>query len=168
MDKKKRIPVTPALRVLRASGVEFEEHLYSYDERGDAQNAAQCLGIDLYSAIKTLVFEDENKRPLLVLMHGDHDVAVGLLARAIGTKRVGPCAPEKANKHTGYLVGGTSPFGTRSAMPIYAEESIRTLSRIYVNGGKRGFLVGLTPDALDEVLHPQYVTVRASTQPPIR
>ena len=168
MGKKKRIPVTPALRVLRASGVEFEEHLYSYVERGGAQHAARCLGIDLHSAIKTLVFEDENKQPLLVLMHGDHDVAVGLLARALGTKRVGPCAPEKATKQTGYLVGGTSPFGTRSAMPIYAEESIRTLSRIYVNGGKRGFLVGLTPDALDEVLHPQYVTVRASTQPPIR
>ena len=168
MDKKKRIHVTPALRVLRASGVEFEEHLYSYVERGGVQHAARCLGIDLHSAIKTLVFEDEKKQPLLVLMHGDRDVAVGLLARAIGTKRVGPCAPDKATKQTGYLVGGTSPFGTRSAMPIYAEESIRTLSRIYVNGGKRGFLVGLTPDALDEVLHPQYVTVRASTQPLIR
>ena len=168
MGKKEKIPVTPALRVLGASGVEFEEHLYSYVEHGGAQQAARCLGIDLHSAIKTLVFEDENKQPLLVLMHGDHDVAVGLLARAIGTKRVGPCAPGKATKQTGYLVGGTSPLGTRSAMPIYAEESIRTLSRIYVNGGKRGFLVGLTPDALNKVLHPQYVTVRASTQPPIR
>ncbi len=168
MGKKDKTPVTPALRALRASGVEFEERLYSYVEHGGAQHAAQCLGIDLYSAIKTLVFEDENKRPLLVLMHGDHDVAVGLLARATETKRADTCAPEKATKHTGYLVGGTSPFGTRSTMPIYAEESIRTLSRIHVNGGKRGFLVGLTPDALDEVLHPQYVTVRASTQPPIR
>ena len=101
-------------------------------------------------------------------MHGNHDVAVGTLARAIGTKRVDTCAPEKETKHTGYLVGGTSPFGTRSTMPIYAEESIRTLSHIYINGGKRGFLVRLTPDALDEVLHPQYVTVRASTQPSIR
>ena len=163
MGKKERIPVTPALRVLRASGVEFEKHLYSYVERSGAQHAARCLGIDLHSAIKTLVFEDENKQPLLVLMHGDYDVAVGLLARAIGTKRVSPCAPEKATKQTGYFVGGTSPFGMRNAMPIYAEESIRTLSRIYVNGGKRGFLVGLTPDDLDEVLHPKYVTVRAST-----
>ena len=154
--------------MLRASGVEFEEHLYSYVERGGAQHAARCLGIDLHSAIKTLVFEDENKQPLLVLMHGDHDVAVGLLARAIGTKRVSPCAPEKATKQTGYLVGGTSPFGTRNAMPIYAEESIRTLSRIYVNGGKRGFLVGLTPDDLDEVLHPKYVTCTRFDRNPIR
>ena len=95
MGKKDKTPVTPALRALRASGVEFEERLYSYVEHGGAQHAAQCLGIDLYSTIKTLVFEDENKRPLLVLMHGDHDVAVGLLARAIGTKRVDTCAPEK-------------------------------------------------------------------------
>ena len=103
MGRKEKIPVTTALRVLRASGVEFEEHFYSYVEHGGAQQAARCLGIDLHSAIKTLVFEDENKQPLLVLMHGDHDVAVGLLARAIGTKRVGPCAPGKATKQTGYL-----------------------------------------------------------------
>lgn len=163
MAKKEKIPVTPALRMLRASGISFEAHLYPYKEHGGAQYAAQCLGIDLHCAIKTLVFEDEKGKPLLVLMHGDHAVAVGLLARAIGAKRVSPCSPEKATKHTGYLVGGTSPFGTRSAIPIYAEESIRGLPRVYINCGKRGFLVALAPDALDEVLHPHYLTVSAST-----
>ena len=112
MGKKEKIPVTPALRVLRTSGVEFEEHLYSYVEHGGAQQAARCLGIDLHSAIKTLVFEDENKQPLLVLAHGDHDVEVGLLARAIGAKRVGACAPEKATKQGNPLASCRSLWRT--------------------------------------------------------
>ncbi len=161
MPKKEKIPVTPALRALRQSGELFEPHLYAYEERGGASHAAECLGIELHQTIKTLVFEDERENPLLVLMHGDLDVAGGLLARAIGAKRTEPCTPEAATKHTGYLVGGTSPFGTRKALPVYAEETIRDLPRLYINGGKRGLLISLLPLALERILAPQYVAVSA-------
>lgn len=161
VSKKDKAPVTAALRILRQRGVAHSEHLYPYEERGGAEHAARCLEIDLHQVVKTLVFEDGAGQPLLVLMHGDRDVAVGLLARAAGAKRVEPCTPERATKHTGYLVGGTSPFGTRKSMPVYIEQSIRDLHLVYVNGGRRGFLVGLQPAALDSILTPHYVEVSA-------
>ncbi len=161
MGKKPKVPVTAALRTLRQSGVAHSEHLYPYEEHGGSVHAAHCLDIDLHQVVKTLVFEDDKGQPLLVLMHGDRDVAVGLLARAVGAKRVEPCTPDAATKHTGYLVGGTSPFGTRKQIPTYAEATIRSLPIMYVNGGKRGFLVGLQPAALDRILTPCYVAVSA-------
>ena len=161
MSKKPKAPVTAALRALRQHHIAHSEHLYPYEERGGAEHAARCLDVDLHQMIKTLVFEDETGQPLLVLMHGEREVAVGLLARSIGAKRVAPCAPETASKHTGYLVGGTSPFGTRKQMPDYIEKTIRDLPLIYVNGGKRGFLVALQPADLDSILTPHYVEVSA-------
>ena len=152
-----KTPVTPAIRALRQAGIPFGEHLYSYEERGGAAHAARELAIDLHHTVKTIVLEDEAKSPLIALTHGDCEVAVGLLARAIGAKRVVPCAPETANKHTGYLVGGTSPFGTRKALPVYMEKSILDLPRAYINGGKRGFLVSLAPAAIQRVLKTQLV-----------
>lgn len=157
MAKKEKIPVTPAIRALRQAGAVFGEHLYAYEERGGAAHAAQALAIDLHHTVKTIVLEDENKSPLIALTHGDCEVAVGLLARALGVKRVVACAPETASKHTGYLVGGTSPFGTRKTLPVYMEKSILDLPLAYINGGKRGFLVSLAPEAIQRVLQPQLV-----------
>src|SRR5512142_535976 len=121
---KEKFPVTPAVRALRAAGVEFSEHLYAYEEKGGTAVCARELGVDEHAVIKTLIMEDEQKTPLVVLMHGDRQVSTRELARIIGVKSVLPCSPETAQKHTGYLVGGTSPFGTRRAMPVYMEESI--------------------------------------------
>ena len=152
-------PVTPAVRALRGAGVPFTEHLYRYEEHGGTRVSARELGVDEHAVIKTLVMEDEAKHPLIVLMHGDLEVSTKELARAIGRKRVEPCKPDVANRHSGYLVGGTSPFGTRKAMPVYMERTILDLPRLYINGGARGFLVGLAPADVVRVLNPTPVEV---------
>ena len=152
-------PVTPAIRVLRAAGVPFTEHLYRYEEHGGTRVAAQELGVPEHEAVKTLVMETDSGAPLIVLMHGDLEVSTKQLARAIGCKHVEPCRPEAANRHSGYLVGGTSPFGTRKPMPVYVERTILDLPRVYINGGARGFLVGLAPADLVRVLQPTPVDV---------
>ncbi len=150
---------TPAVHALRQRGVVFGEHPYRYEERGGTRVSSRELGVDEHRVIKTLVMEDERKQPLIVLMHGDREVSTRNLARQTGRKVVAPCSPEVAQKHTGYLVGGTSPFGTRKAMPVYAERSILALDRIYINGGRRGFLVSLAPADLVQVLSPVMVDV---------
>ena len=163
-------PVTPAVRVLRNAGVPFTEHLYRYEEHGRTRASARELGMPEHGVIKTLVMEDDTGAPLIVLMHGDLEVSTKQLARAIGCKHVDPCRPDLANRHSGYLVGGTSPFGTRKTMPVYVERSILDLPRIYINGGARGFLVGIASGDLARVLHPAPVDVgvsgvRSKTQP---
>ena len=157
-----KTPMTPAVRVLRQAGVAFTEHAYAYVERGGTSTFAGESGVDEHVVVKTLVMEDEAKRPLIVLMHGDREVSTKELARTLGVKSVRPCAPETAERHSGYLVGGTSPFGLRKPMPVYIEESILELPRIYINGGKRGFLVGLDPKDLARVLKPVSVRVAIS------
>lgn len=152
---------TGAIAVLRKNGVGFSEHVYRYEERGGTAVSSRELGVSEHIIIKTLVMEDENKQPLIVLMHGDREVSTRNLARQIGRKSVTPCAPDVAQRHTGYLVGGTSPFGTRKIMPIFMERSIADLERIYINGGRRGFLVSMTPADVIRVLSP--VLVAAST-----
>ena len=152
-------PVTPAVRALRGAGVPFTEHLYRYEEHGGTRVSARELGVDEHAVVKTLVMEDDARSPLIVLMHGDLEVSTKQLARAIGRKHVEPCKPDVANRHSGYLVGGTSPFGTRKAMPVYVERTILDLPRIYINGGARGFLVGLAPADLVRVLNPTPVEV---------
>jgi Uncharacterized conserved protein len=145
-------PVTPAVRFLREKKVGFVPALYDYVERGGTRESAKQLGIDEHAVIKTLVFETNEKKPLIVLMHGDREVSTKNLARYLMVKAVVPATPEKASKLTGYLVGGTSPFGTRTKIPVYAEKTIFELDRIYLNGGKRGFLVEIKPSVLKEVL----------------
>jgi Cys-tRNA(Pro) deacylase len=137
--------------------VAFSEHTYRYEERGGTAVSSRELGVDEHIVIKTLVMEDERKQPLVVLMHGDREVSTRNLARQIGRKSVSPCAPDVAQKHTGYLVGGTSPFGTRKAMPVFLERTIAGLDRIYVNGGRRGFLIALAPADLMRALSPTLV-----------
>ena len=156
---KSKTPVTPAVRVLRAAKVEFTDHLYTYEEKGGTAVSARELGVDEHAVVKTLVMEDERKKPLIVLMHGDRQVSEKQLARVVGVKTVTPCTPETAHKHTGYLVGGTSPFGTRTTMPVYMEETILDLPRIYINGGKRGYLVGIDPQEMMRLLKPVLVRV---------
>ncbi|MBK6336437.1 MAG: Cys-tRNA(Pro) deacylase [Betaproteobacteria bacterium] len=151
--------VTPAVRVLREHGVEFSHHPYAYEERGGTEVSARELGVDEHAVIKTLIFEDERKRPLCVLMHGDRAVSTKNLARHLAVKTVAPCAPAVADRHSGYQVGGTSPFGLKRAMPVYLERTIADLPRIYINGGRRGYLVGLDPADLVRVLQPQLVDV---------
>jgi len=148
---------TPAIHFLKQHGVPFREHEYRYEERGGTAVSSRELGVDEHIVIKTLVMEDERKQPLIVLMHGDREVSTKNLARQVGAKAVSPCAPEAAQKHTGYLVGGTSPFGTRKSLPVYLERSIADLDRIYINGGRRGFLVSLSPGDLVRVLSPTLV-----------
>ena len=145
-------PVTPAVRLLRQHGVAFEPHLYDYVEHGGTTRSSSELGVPEHQVVKTLVFETEAKKPLVVLMHGDKQVSAKNLARHMGTKSVAPCKPEVAEKWTGYQVGGTSPFGTRQELPVYCERSILELPRIWINGGKRGFLVSLAPSVLRDVL----------------
>jgi len=145
VGKKDHVSETPATAMLRAHGVAFTEHPYEYLEHGGAQHSAEVLGFDPFTVVKTLVMEDEKARPLLVLMHGNRKVSTKNLARQIGAKSVEPCKPEVANRHSGYLVGGTSPFGTRKQMPVYIEETILALPRIAINGGRRGYLVGIDP-----------------------
>ena len=156
---REKTPVTPAVRVLRAAGVSYTDHLYAYEEKGGTAVSARELGVDEHAVIKTLILEDEAKNPLIVLMHGDRQVSTKELARVIGLKSVAPCTPETANRHTGYLVGGTSPFGTRREMPVYMEETIAALPRIYINGGKRGYLVGIDPQDAVRLLKPTLVRV---------
>src|SRR5690242_14734556 len=155
-------PVTMAIRVLRQNKVEFTPHLYTYEERGGTRVSSAQLGVDEHAVIKTLIFEDESKKPLCVLMHGDREVSAKNLARHIGTKSVAPCAPEVADRHSGYQVGGTSPFGLKRTMPVYLESTIAGLPRIYINGGARGFLVGINPADLVRVLKPTLVNVATS------
>ena len=145
--------------MLRRYGVDFESHLYRYETGGGTTLFAKTQGVDEHRVIKTLIMEDELHRPLIVLMHGDREVSTRTLAREIGVKSVRPCDPATADRHSGYQVGGTSPFGTRHAMPVYCEAGILELPRIYINGGKRGYLVSLTPTELVRVLDPKIVTV---------
>jgi Cys-tRNA(Pro) deacylase len=152
MARKEHVSETPATALLRAHGVDFTEHPYAYLEHGGAEHSAKVLGFDPYTVVKTLVMEDEKARPLLVLMHGNRKVSTKNLARQIGAKSVEPCKPEVANRHSGYLVGGTSPFGTRRQMPVYIEETILALPRIAINGGRRGYLVGLDPQVCVRLL----------------
>jgi Cys-tRNA(Pro) deacylase len=151
------VSATPAIHFLRANRIAFTEHSYRYEERGGTAVSSRELGVDEHVVIKTLVMEDEGKQPLIVLMHGDRDVSTKNLARQIGRKTVTPCAPDVAQKHSGYLVGGTSPFGTRKPMPVYMERTITDLDRIYINGGRRGFLIALAPADLVRVLSPVLV-----------
>jgi Cys-tRNA(Pro) deacylase len=148
---------TPAIHFLRAKKVPFTEHPYRYEDRGGTAVSSRELGVDEHIVIKTLVMEDEGKQPLIVLMHGDRDVSTKNLARQIDRKTVTPCAPEVAQKHTGYMVGGTSPFGTRKQLPVYMERTIADLDRIYINGGKRGFLIAVSPADLTRALAPTLV-----------
>lgn len=154
-----KIPVTPAIRMLRQHKVAFGEHLYAYEEKGGTAVSARELGVDEHAVIKTLVMEDERRQPLVVLMHGDCEVSTKNLARFLNVKTITPCTPEVANKHSGYMVGGTSPFGTKKAMPVYLERSILDLECIYINGGKRGFLVAIPPAAVVSILQPVLVDV---------
>ena len=154
-----KAPSTPATRLLREKGVAYTEHPYRYEERGGTRVSSRELGVDEHAVVKTLVMEDDAGAPLVVLMHGDREVSTKALARQLGTKSVQICRPEVAQRHSGYLVGGTSPFGTRKRMPVYVERSILALDRIYVNGGSRGFLVGIAPAELVRVLSPTPVDV---------
>jgi len=146
--------VTAAVRVLREHDVAFTHHPYEYEDRGGTAVSARELGVSEHAVVKTLIMEDESKKPLIVLMHGDREVSTKALARLVGVKTIAPCAPPVADRHSGYQVGGTSPFGTRKAMPVYLERSIAALPRVYVNGGKRGYLVGMAPADLVRVLAP--------------
>jgi Cys-tRNA(Pro) deacylase len=143
---------TPAIHFLRKQGVVFTEHPYRYEEHGGTRVSARALGVDEHAVVKTLVMEDERKQPLIVLMHGDREVSTKQLARQIGRKTIQPCAPAVAQKHTGYMVGGTSPFGTRKPLPVFVERSILELDRVYINGGRRGLLVLLDPRDIVRVL----------------
>jgi len=148
MTKARHVSETPATQLLRDMGVEFTEHVYEYVEHGGTAASARALGVDEHSVVKTLVMEDEKAAPLMVLMHGDRTVSTKNLARQIGRKKVEPCKPDVAQRHSGYLVGGTSPFGTRKRMPVFVERTVLDLPQIYINGGRRGYLVGIRPSVL--------------------
>ena len=152
MAKKEHISETQATQLLRKHQVSFEEHPYPYEEHGGTSVSARELGVPEHAVIKTLVMQDEAAKPLIVLMHGDCKVSTKNLARGIGCKSVEPCKPEVAQRHSGYMIGGTSPFGTKKALPVYVEQSILALDRIYINGGRRGFLVSLAPQVLIDLL----------------
>jgi Cys-tRNA(Pro) deacylase len=152
MAKKEHVSETPATQMLRGAKVAFVEHPYEYLEHGGAQHSAKVLGWDPFHVVKTLVMQDQDAKPLIVLMHGNRKVSTKNLARQIGAKSVEPCAPEVANRHSGYLVGGTSPFATRRTMPVYVEETILGLPRILINGGRRGFLVEIDPAVCVQLL----------------
>lgn len=149
---RNHVSETPATQLLKANRVAFTEHPYEYLDHGGAQHSAQVLGFDPFTVVKTLVMQDQDAKPLLVLMHGNRKVSTKNLARQIGSKSVEPCAPDVANRHSGYLVGGTSPFGTRRSMPVYIEHTILALPRILINGGRRGFLVGIDPQVCVQLL----------------
>src|SRR6266404_6675050 len=152
-------PITPAVRFLREKKVDFVPHLYDYVEKGGTRESARQLGVDEHAIVKTLIFETNAKKPLVVLMHGDRQVSAKNLARHIGLKSVEPATPDRANKWTGYLVGGTSPFGMRATMTVYVEKSIFALDKIYINGGKRGFLVEIKPESLAATLKIEEISV---------
>jgi Cys-tRNA(Pro) deacylase len=153
-------PETPATKSLRKHQVAYSSHLYAYEEHGGTKVSARALDVYEHQVVKTLVMEDESEKPLIVLMHGDCKVSTKELARQIGCKKVEPCKPEVVNRHTGFLVGGTSPFGTRKAMPVYIEKTILDLPLIYINGGRRGYLVGIDPQDLQRLLSPIVVQAR--------
>ena len=157
-----KTPMTPAVRVLRQAGVPFTEHPYAYVEHGGTAVFAAQAGVDEHAVVKTLVMEDDTKKPFVVLMHGDREVSTKEMARVLGAKAVHPCSPETAGRHSGYMIGGTSPFGLRKSMPVYVEGTVLDLPRIYINGGKRGFIVGLEPKELVRVLQPTPVRVAVS------
>jgi len=157
---KDKFPVTSAIRFLRENQVDFIERPYKYEEEGGTGVAAKELGVDEHLVIKTLVMEDDQKKPLIILMHGDRQVSTKELARVVGVKTVIPCAPQVALKHTGYMVGGISPFGTKKGLPVYIEETILSLPRIFINAGRRGLLCEMSPADLVRVLKP--VPVRAA------
>jgi Cys-tRNA(Pro) deacylase len=152
-----RSPSTAATRLLRERGIAYTEHSYRYEEHGGTSASARALGVDEHAVVKTLIMEDESGVPVVVLMHGDREVSTKALARQAGRRSIQICRPEVANRHSGYMVGGTSPFGTRKAMPVFLERSIAALPRIFVNGGSRGFLVGISPADLVQVLAPTLV-----------
>jgi Cys-tRNA(Pro) deacylase len=152
VKKDKHVSETPATQMLRQAGVAFTSHPYDYVDRGGTAESARQLGVDEHGVIKTLVMQDEHAQPLIVLMHGDVQVSTKNLARAIGVKAVEPCKPEVAQRHSGYRVGGTSPFGLKKAMPVYVEATVLALPRIFINGGQRGFLVALAPQVLVDLL----------------
>ena len=150
--KSSHVSQTPATQMLKRAGVEFSEHPYDYVEHGGTAESARQLGVSEHQVIKTLVMQDERAAPLIVLMHGDRQVSTKNLAREIGVKSVEPCKPEVAQRHSGYLIGGTSPFGTKKVMPVCVQATVMALPRIYINGGQRGFLVGLAPAVLTQLL----------------
>ena len=152
MAKKERVSETPATQFLKNQQVDFSEHPYEYLEHGGAQHSAQVLGWDPFHVVKTLIMQDQDAKPLVVLMHGNRKVSTKNLARQIGAKSVEPCTPDTANRHSGYLVGGTSPFAMRKAMPVFVEESVLALPKIFINGGRRGYLVGLDPQVCMRLL----------------
>ncbi|MFN4004675.1 MAG: aminoacyl-tRNA deacylase [Hylemonella sp.] len=152
MTRKEQVAQTPAIRWLQQHGVSYTEHVYAYAAHGGARHGAQALGWDAHAVVKTLVMQDQDARPLVVLMHGDREVSTRNLARQIGARSVQPCAPEVAQRHSGYLVGGTSPFATRRPMPVYIEQTILALPRILINGGRRGLLVGIDPQVCVRLL----------------
>jgi Cys-tRNA(Pro) deacylase len=156
---KDKITATPAVRVLRREKVNFSDHFYPYEDKGGTSHPAKELGLDEHCVIKTLIMEDDAKTPFIVLMHGDRQVSTKELARFMGVKSVSPCVPDTASRHSGYQVGGTSPFGTRRTMPVYMETSILDLPGIFINGGRRGYLVGLAPQEVERVLKPVLVKV---------
>lgn len=155
---KPNYPITPAIRFLREHQIDFTPHLYDYVEHGGTAHSAECLGVEEHAVIKTIVLQNENKQGLIVLMHGDKHISTRNLARQLNMKHIEPANPNQANKWTGYLVGGTSPFGTKTRLPVYVEHTILSLPTIYINGGKRGFLVAIAPTALQS-LNPQLVDV---------
>ena len=159
MKSEGHAPETPATRFLQQHRVAHSNHLYAYEEHGGTRVSARELNVPEHHVVKTLVMEDEAAQPLIVLMHGDHKVSTKELARQAGVKKIAPCKPEVAQRHTGYLVGGTSPFGTRKVLPIFMEKTILELPLVYINGGRRGFLVGVHPHDLLRVLNPKLVTV---------
>src|ERR1700758_4326088 len=152
MSKSRHVSETPATQFLRRHGVAFGEHPYDYVDHGGTAESARQRGVDEHRVVKTLVMEDESAKPLIVLMHGDRTVSTKNLARQIGAKRVEPCKPEVASRHSGYMIGGTSPFGTKKAMPVYVESTILELDRIFINGGRRGFLVSIEPAVMTSLL----------------
>jgi Cys-tRNA(Pro) deacylase len=157
MSKIKHVSQTPATQFLRDHGIAFNEHPYDYVEHGGTAESARQLGVDEHCVIKTLVMQDDAARPLIILMHGDASVSTKNLARQIGAKNVEPCTPDTAQRHTGYMVGGTSPFGTKKRMPVYVEQTVLDLPLIYINGGRRGYLISLAPVVLTQVLAAQPV-----------
>jgi len=154
-----KIPVSPAIRQLKAGAVSFSLHLYTYEEKGGTETASAALGVTEHRIIKTLVMEEDSRNPFIMLMHGDRQVSAKALARQMGVKTVQPCTPQKAEKITGYAVGGISPFGTRLVLPVYLEASVAELAVIFINAGKRGLLLSMNPSDLIRILHPVLVTV---------
>ena len=155
-------PITPAIRLLREKKIEFEPHVFEYVEKGGTRTSSAILGVDEHAVIKTLIFETNERKPLIVLMHGDLEVSTKNLARILNVKSVAPAAAERANKLTGYIFGGTSPFGVKTKLPVYAEKTIFDLEKIYINGGKRGFLVSMNPQVLPDVLKVEKVEIGIS------